>query len=263
MSVSKDVIRKVLVIYIYLDKSGSMLRNGKIVSLNEGIPAACKALLDRQDELDVEIKIQIIPFSDSPKLMFDKPIDLEDFSFKSLTAGGGTRVGLALDKGVSTMTRADAFRDEEETGFVAPVVIIASDGQPTDNYQEALARAKQNKWWNVAQKIALAVGDDADKAVLAEVVGGEDKVISITDVSKLKELITAATLSTAFMAEQTIMSADAKSSASAGEIKDRLNLNEEQDHQHTEVVPEQPSRSAANTEKESNSWAFESNREWN
>lgn len=260
MSVIKDIIRKKLILFFVFDKSGSMQYKGKIVSLNEGIPAAINALRDRADELDVDIKIQVVTFNNTVDMMFERPIDLEDFSYTPLQANGGTYVGKALDKLLSTMSSNDAFRDEDETGFVTPAVIIASDGQPSDQYKEALEHAQQNKWWREATKIAMAVGDDADKNVLSDIVGGMDKVISITDLSKLKGLITAATLTTGFMAEQTLMTSDAKSSASADDIKNKLRLND--DTQDDEIEMEIYPPVTENISDSGDKWKFEDNGSW-
>ena len=48
---------------------------------------------------------------------------------------------------------------------------------------------KQNNWFKNAIKIAFAVGDDANKQVLAEICGTPEAVISIYDPEKIRSYI--------------------------------------------------------------------------
>ena len=65
-----------------------------------------------------------------------------------------------------------------------------SDGEPTDDYESALNKIKSNnKWFQVATKIAIAVGDDANIQVLQKIAGNKEAVIKVDDLETLKKLI--------------------------------------------------------------------------
>ena len=52
-----------------------------------------------------------------------------------------------------------------------------------------------NKFFTHASKVALAVGQDADKQVLAEVVGNMENVLEVKDVSMLAKYLRYASMS--------------------------------------------------------------------
>ena len=56
-----------------------------------------------------------------------------------------------------------------------------------------------NKWYKHATKIAIAVGDDADKDALAKVVGNPEAVVGVTDVKTLRMLIKVASVTSSMI----------------------------------------------------------------
>jgi uncharacterized protein YegL len=60
---------------------------------------------------------------------------------------------------------------------------------PSDEYQSALVSLKENKWFNVAIKAAIAIGDDANKQVLTEFTGNSELVLTAHTPEALKALI--------------------------------------------------------------------------
>ena len=75
------------------------------------------------------------------------------------------------------------------SGSFAPVIILMSDGQPTDLYARELDSLKRNKWFQAAIKIAIAIGDDADKVVLEQFTGNKEMVIAVHNIEALKQII--------------------------------------------------------------------------
>ena len=49
----------------------------------------------------------------------------------------------------------------------APVMILMSDGYPTDNYVKGLDTIAKNRWYSNGIKAAVAIGEDADLDILA------------------------------------------------------------------------------------------------
>jgi uncharacterized protein YegL len=78
----------------------------------------------------------------------------------------------------------------EAAGSFAPVIIFMSDGVPTDNYQYGLDKLKQNNWYKAAAaRLAIAIGDDANKDVLKEFTGSIERVITVHTIDALKKMI--------------------------------------------------------------------------
>ena len=64
-----------------------------------------------------------------------------------------------------------------------------SDGEPTDDFESDLAKLKDNNWFKYAIKVAVAIGDDANKEVLAKFTGTIEAVISVHTPEALKKWI--------------------------------------------------------------------------
>lgn len=77
----------------------------------------------------------------------------------------------------------------DATGSFAPAIFLMSDGEPTDNYKHGLEKLKQNNWFKKAIKVAVAIGDDANKTVLADFTGNMEAVITVHTPEALKKWI--------------------------------------------------------------------------
>lgn len=191
------VARKVLPIIYVLDTSGSMA-GGKIAKVNEAMNETFEVLKEvSADNADADIRVNVLSFSSGAEWIYPSLISLEDYYWNDLDAGGLTDVGDALKELNDKLSRSSML--VSSTGFCVPAIIFMSDGEPTDDWEKALLEINQsNKWFKNATKIAIAVGDDADKDVLAKVVGrlkdgtmvpNTEAVIQTNDVETLKKLI--------------------------------------------------------------------------
>ena len=78
---------------------------------------------------------------------------------------------------------------DSPTGNFAPVLFLMSDGQPTDEYRKALDSLRENRWFQVAIRVAIAIGDDADKNILTEFTGNPELVLTAHTPEALKQMI--------------------------------------------------------------------------
>lgn len=185
--------RKTMTLFYLVDTSGSMA-GAKIGTVNnammEAIESDLKELSDSND--DAEIKVAIMKFSTGCEWVTPskEPLSLADVSWRDVQAGGLTDMGSAfieLDKKLSR----NAFL-QSQTGAYAPVIILMSDGAPTDDWEKGLAALKTNNWYKNALKIAIAIEEsegEADKNVLKEFTGTIEAVITVHDKQTLKALI--------------------------------------------------------------------------
>ena len=52
-----------------------------------------------------------------------------------------------------------------------PVLVLVSDGLPTDDYQRGLRELRAEKWGDKSVRLAVAIGQDAARDVLEEFIG--------------------------------------------------------------------------------------------
>lgn len=182
-----QIARKTMVLFFLVDTSGSMYGE-KIGSLNDAIRETVPDLKDlSQSNPDAAIKIAVMQFDTNVRWLYPQPIDSEQFRWNDLQAGGLTELGAALLELNGKLSKTQFM--QEAAGSYAPVLILLSDGGPTDNFDSALEVIKKNAWFKHAIKIAIAIGNDADKNVLTQFTGNSESVIEVHNKSALKAII--------------------------------------------------------------------------
>lgn len=172
---------EVIVIPI-IDVSGSMCGE-RIASVNDAMAEVPAQLADINDE-SVDSKLLIAPmeFSSGARwfaLKNNQPAEVESFRWIDMKANGLTDLGAAFKLLTEKLTTEDKGGWMKGRGGAAPVLILISDGGPTDDYQTQLKALKNRGWFNAALKFAVAV-EGADKSVLAEFTGNSEAVIDTT-----------------------------------------------------------------------------------
>lgn len=187
LSEATEVPRKTMVIFFLIDTSGGM-EGEKIANLNDAMRETIPDIKDISDSnADALIKIAVLDFASGAEWITPLPQDFETFRWRDLEAAGVTDMGEACRELESKLSRETFLQDK--VGHYAPVIILMSDGAPTDDFKGGLAVLKQNKWFGAAIKIALAIGQDADCDVLAEFTGTKELVIPIQNKTAMKRMI--------------------------------------------------------------------------
>ena len=200
--------KKVLPIIYTIDTSGSM-SGDRIATVNEAMHECEEILREKAGESpDAEIKIGALKFSAGAQWVTKNGlVSLEDFYWNDVQAGGVTDLGAAIRELESKLSRSEFL--VSDTGFCLPVIIFMSDGGPGDDWQRALKNANaNNRWFQRARKIAIAIGDDADRDVLEELVGNIEAVVQANDLDTLKSLIVEVSASASMLAGQSRMAGD-------------------------------------------------------
>ena len=175
--------RRVMTLFLLVDTSGSMAENGNIGKVNSAIEEMIPLLQEVSGEnADAEIKIAVLEFSTGCRWVTHDAAgqpgaeSLESFFWNDLEASGLTDMGAAFVELESKLSRS-AFL-QSATGAYAPVIILLSDGQPTDNIQIGLDKLKRNNWYKAATKIAIAV-DNGDTSVLSDFTCATETVLKV------------------------------------------------------------------------------------
>ena len=181
--------RKTLTVFFLIDTSGSMA-GGKISSLNVAIRDTLPMLEQISSEnTDTEIKIAALQFASGCDWMYPRPLPVEDFEWNDLEATGLTSLGAAYQELQKKLSQTSGFM-QEANASCAPVMILFSDGVPTDDAKHGLEHLKDNNWYKAAIKIAVAIGDDTNKDVLKEFVNNNSEaVLTVHNINDLKKTI--------------------------------------------------------------------------
>lgn len=209
----EGTVKKELHIFYVLDTSGSML-GAPIGALNDGMRSTVEELKKKDGE-KADLKIAVMEFNSSNRWVtggVNGVENLQDFFWTDLNATGLTRLGGALRELNKSMSRNDKMK--AETGNKVPVVIFMSDGEPNDDWEDALKELAENKWYRHAIKIAFALGDHADTDVLAKVVGvrkdgalvpSMEAVLQVNDLQQFSDMIQVVSVTSALAASTSQM----------------------------------------------------------
>lgn len=182
-----ETARRTMTLFFVVDTSGSM-EGEKIGILNSAIEDVLPEVKKISAEnADAQIKIAVLEFSDGAFWITPQPVNCNDFEWNYLSAAGFTSFGDMCCKLNEKLSRNEFMNDV--MGSFAPAIFLISDGEPTDNYKEALNNLRQNNWFKKAVKAAVAIGDDANLSVLAEFTGSQESVITVCTPETMRNAI--------------------------------------------------------------------------
>jgi uncharacterized protein YegL len=147
-----------------LDCSYSMSVNGKMAALNFAIREAIPEMQAvAGNNPAASLLLRTLAFSSSARWMQNDPVPVENFVWKDVQPEGGTSLGEAL----RTVARELEMPPMPQRAL-KPVLALVSDGQPTDDWRAGLRAVDDTPWGKRAVRVAIAIGDDADRAMLKE-----------------------------------------------------------------------------------------------
>lgn len=157
------IARRQLQIVMLLDCSGSMAGE-KIASLNYAIRSALSELRKVASENpEVDLRLSAVRISSEATWHLEDPTPVADLRWKDIEAGGETAIGQSLQL-VTEMFESDRFAGRQ----LPPVLLLITDGYPTDDFDAAYRDFRKNSIVGHAVRIAVAIGESADMDMLRE-----------------------------------------------------------------------------------------------
>ena len=157
-----------LPVVLLLDVSGSM-SGDKILHLNHAVRDMLETFRDTATS-ETEISVAIITFG-AQVTLHQKLTSAADIEWNDLSARGSTPLGVALQ-----MAKA-MFEDKDVVPSRAyrPTVVLVSDGQPDSGWEEPMQQFISDGRSAKCDRMAMAVGADADEAVLGKFIAGTSR----------------------------------------------------------------------------------------
>jgi uncharacterized protein YegL len=159
--------RRQLHVVFVLDRSGSMNADGKIQALNIAIAEALPLLRSASvDNIGAEVLVRVALFSDGARWQTEDAMPVDRFRWTPIDAAGLTDLGAALSL-VAEVMETPPMPERA----LPPVLLLVSDGRPTDDYGRGLGALLRTTWGPRSLRLAVAIGRDADRSVLQEFIG--------------------------------------------------------------------------------------------
>ncbi|WP_051200010.1 vWA domain-containing protein [Butyrivibrio sp. FCS006] len=167
-----------------VDCSGSM-SGDKISTANYAIKDAIPGMQKAAEENpNAQLLIRTLKFDDGAMWVTPAPVPVEDFEWDPLDVGGLTSMGAAFNL-LSDQLEMPPMSERA----LPPVIVMLSDGNPTDDYRGGLNRLLSLPWGKKAVKIAIAIGQDVDKAILQEFTCNPELVLPADNAAQLSKMI--------------------------------------------------------------------------
>lgn len=152
-----------------VDCSGSM-SGDKIESLNTAIKESIPSMRKVANENpNANVLVRAIKFSDGAQWHIAQPMPVASFNWADLSADGLTDMGKAL-RMVADQLKMPPMADRA----LPPVLVLMSDGQPTDDFAAGLNALNSEPWGKRAVRVAIGIGQDADLDVLQRFIGNSE-----------------------------------------------------------------------------------------
>lgn len=168
-----------------VDCSGSMISEGKMGIVNNAIQECIPEMESEADNNpNAQLLIRALQFSTGASWITANPVPVEDYAWEALEASGVTDMGKAFE-----LLAAQLGIPPMPTRALPPVIVLLSDGQPTDDYKKGLDKLKALPWFKKAVKIAISIGRDADDDVLSEFTNNRELVLQANNPTALVKMI--------------------------------------------------------------------------
>lgn len=179
------IVKRQMVLFFVVDTSGSM-QGTKIGAVNTAIREVLPELKDAGGS-DIDLKVACLTFSSGCQWMYSTPIASDSFQWTNVDADGVTDLGAACRELNDKLSKNGFLK--APSGSVAPVIFLLSDGEPTDDFESGINLLQQNNWFKHGIKVAVAIGDDANKDVLGKFTGNIEAVITVHTPEALRKWI--------------------------------------------------------------------------
>ena len=152
------------------DVSASMKGRGKIEQLNYAIREALPQMKSVADQNpNAQVFVRTLAFGSGAKWINPSMTPIDQYIWTDLTTNGVTDMGRAL------MMVAEELRvPPMPKRALPPVIVLISDGHPTDDFDKGLRALMSESWGMKAIRIAIAIGADADPDVLRRFIGNDE-----------------------------------------------------------------------------------------
>lgn len=180
---------KPLPVVLLLDISGSM-SGEKIQNLNEAVKDMLTNFRNNENG-ETEIWVSIITFGAEVKL-HQAITNASNIEWVDLSAGGMTPLGTGLQM-------AKAMIEDKEiipSRAFRPTVVLVSDGMPTDDWEEPLNAFISQGRSSKCDRMAMAIGADADEVVLSKFIKGtQNQLFYAENAKQLRDFFKFVTMS--------------------------------------------------------------------
>lgn len=159
-----------LPVIVLADASGSMSENGKIEALNQALKDMIQTFA-QESRIRAEIQVGLITFGGKgAQIHLPLAPAHQIANVKPIPAEGTTPMGQAFNLARDLLENRELIPSRA----YRPALILVSDGLPTDDWERPFNALQNSERAQKATRFAMAIGDDADDAMLTQFVNDRE-----------------------------------------------------------------------------------------
>ncbi|WP_190111119.1 vWA domain-containing protein [Streptomyces cinnamoneus] len=156
--------------FIWLLDCSYSMQGEKIARLNYAIREAVPEMRAvAHDNPAAQLLLRTLTFSTTAQWHHKDPVPVDDFTWQDVQVDGMTNLGEALQ-----LVARELQTPPMPQRALKPVLALVSDGVPTDDWKAGLKAVDATPWGRKAVRVAIAIGEDADRGVLQEFLGNPE-----------------------------------------------------------------------------------------
>lgn len=159
--------------FFWMVDCSSSMSGDKIGAVNHAIQECIEPMREEAaGNPNAQLYIRTLKFASGASWVTAEPVPIEEFAWEDVEASGITDLGKAFE-----LLAGQLSMPPMPARALPPVIVLLTDGYPTDDWKRPLEKLLKMPWGKKAVKVAIAIGKDADRSVLEAFTGNPEAVL--------------------------------------------------------------------------------------
>ena len=159
--------------FFWMVDCSSSMAGDRIGAVNHAIQECIEPMREEAaGNPNAQLYIHTLKFASGASWVTAEPVPIEEFAWEDVEAKGITDMGKAFE-----LLAGQLSMPPMPDRALPPVIVLLTDGYPTDDWKRPLDKLLKMPWGKKAVKVAIAIGKDAERSVLEAFTGNPEAVL--------------------------------------------------------------------------------------
>ena len=159
--------------FFWMVDCSSSMAGDRIGAVNHAIQECIEPMREEAaGNPNAQLYIHTLKFASGASWVTAEPVPIEEFAWEDVEANGITDMGKAFE-----LLAGQLSMPPMPDRALPPVIVLLTDGYPTDDWKRSLEKLLKMPWGKKAVKVAIAIGKDAERSVLEAFTGNPEAVL--------------------------------------------------------------------------------------
>lgn len=159
--------------FFWMVDCSSSMAGDRIGAVNHAIQECIEPMREEAaGNPNAQLYIHTLKFASGASWVAAEPVPIEEFAWEDVEANGITDMGKAFE-----LLAGQLSMPPMPDRALPPVIVLLTDGYPTDDWKRPLEKLLKMPWGKKAVKVAIAIGKDAERSVLEAFTGNPEAVL--------------------------------------------------------------------------------------